>query len=32
MGRYKAIDIARWFINKNQIDFDNGEDDIIKIT
>ena len=27
MKKYKAIDIARWFINRNQEDFNNGEDE-----
>ena len=27
MGRYKAIDIARWFIFRNCEDVNNGEDE-----
>lgn len=27
MQKYKAIDIARWFINRNQEDVNNGEDE-----
>ncbi len=27
MKKYKAIDIARWFINRNQEDFNSGEDE-----
>ena len=27
MGRYKAIDIARWFIFRNSEDVNNGEDE-----
>ena len=27
MKKYKAIDIARWFINRNQKDFNSGEDE-----
>ncbi len=31
MGRYKAIDIARWFIFRNSEDVNNGEDERITL-